>query len=152
MISIPSATFHFTKTDHKDRDFSIEQGATLNWFTFVVPGNYSQWIIRGQIRNNYSSRGGIIKTTFNFNPLIYGEITREDNTIIIGTVIKPYLTAQQTQSLDWLESKMIPRNSYLDIVIPGKNVWLYDIELENSQNEVIRLLEGYVEVKPGVTI
>lgn len=146
-----ASNFHLTLTDNFPANYSIEQGATWNWLTLVATGDYTGWTPKGQIRDKYLTEGGIIKASFSFSPLTYGEITLANNTKIFGTLIKPFMSAATTRTLNWVESKMKLREFAYDKVIPGRNVWLYDIELESPSGEVIRLVQGFVEVSPEVT-
>lgn len=146
-----AAIFHLTNNDYPDKRYAIEQGASFNWLTLVADDDYTDWVPRGQIRTNYASSGGIIKASFNFLPLVIGETTLPNSDeIITGTIIKPYLTALQTASLDWIETRMQNRNG-CSSPVPGKNVWVYDIELESPQNTIIRIVEGFIEVSLEVT-
>lgn len=149
---MPSAIFHLTLTDNYPKNFSIEQGTTFSWLTLVIDVNYSNWQPKGQIRNKYASDGGIVKAEFSFDPLVVGDVELPDGTTTNGTILRPKLTATQTTALDWIESKMSTRSSSSDKIIPGKNVWVYDIELTNiATSEVLRVVQGFVEISPEAT-
>jgi hypothetical protein len=143
---MPAAIFHLTNTDNAPHRYAIEQGTTLNWLTLVLDGDYTTWQPRGQIRDRYASEGGKIKSTFAFAPLTIGEVTLPNGQKINGTIIRPQLTDEQTTTLDWAESKMVKRASLKDVAIPGRNVWVYDVELESPSGEVMRVAEGWIEV------
>lgn len=131
---------------------AIEQGASLNWLTFVVAADFRGWTPRGEIRNNYVSLGGEVKGEFDFKPLVYGEVTLEDGvTKITGTVIRPYMDATATSQLDWAQTRMKLRSSPYEKPIPGRNVWVYDIELLSPTGEIVRVVQGFVEVSLQAT-
>lgn len=142
--------FHLTAVDNYPYNYSIQQGATLDWLTFVVEGDYKDWLPRGQIRDKYPNTGGTIKAEFSFDPLIFGEVTLPTGIKIMGTKIKPKINASTTTAFDWIQTKMQARKARTDTAVPGKNVWVYDIELVKD-TEVIRLVQGNVEVSPNVT-
>ncbi len=148
---MPAAIFHLTNVDNPPHRYAIEQGATFSWLTLVLDGDYLSWTPRGQIRNNYASNGGTVKTVFGFPPLTMGAATLPGGGTATGTIIKPTLTNQQTQLLDWAESKMQARTKSSEPALPGKNVWVYDIELESPGGEVMRLVQGFIEVSLEAT-
>lgn len=146
-------TFHLTSTDSYPYSYAIEQGASFNWLTFVIENeDYTDWLTRGQIRNNYPANGGVIKAAFSFDPSEYGEITLPNGNKVMGTRIKPKLSAEVTAGLDWVQSKMILRKTRTDAPILGKNVWFYDIEIFNTLGDVIKISRGWVEVIPEATL
>jgi hypothetical protein len=114
----------------------IEQGADFNNLTFVLVGDYTAWLPRGQIRDDYASLGGTLKASFLFSPLILGEATLDDGTLVSGTLIRPSLTEIETRSL--VQSKGLR--------------WVYDIELQSPDGEVIRVTQGRVDISPEVTL
>lgn len=148
---MPAAIFHLTNVDNLPSRYAIEQGATFAWLTLVLDGDYTTWTPRGQIRNNYASNGGVIKTVFSFSPLVMGTASLPGGGTATGTIVKPSLSNQQTQLLDWAESKMQARSKSSEPALPGKNVWVYDIELESPSGEVMRLVQGFVEVNLEAT-
>jgi hypothetical protein len=146
-----AAIFHLTNTDNAPNRYAIEQGATFNWLTLVLDGDFTTWAPRGQIRDRYASSGGKVKSTFTFAPLVTGEVTLPNGQKINGTIIRPQLTDEQTTTLDWAESKMVKRSNQKEQAIPGRNVWIYDVEMESPSGEVMRIVEGWVELSLEVT-
>jgi|GEM_PF-4946816 hypothetical protein len=161
-----AVVFHLTNTDNDatcyngghlrnavapPRRYAIEQGATFNWLTLVLEGDFTMWLPRGQIRDRYAEQGGLIKASFSFPPLVQGSANLPGGGTVLGTLIRPQLTDKQTTSLDWLATKMNKRATAKEQPIAGRNVWVYDIELESPQGEVIRIVEGWVEVTPEAT-
>ena len=142
-------TFHLTATDHTDYSYAIQQGSTFDSVTFLHPDNLTTWNARGQIRDNYADLGGVIKATFTFPTLVYEPVT-------IGTVtksytkIKPTLSAAVTQALVFDLKKRIDSTV---TAVPGKNVWVYDVEVYSSDvvPVVYRIGEGFVEISKEVT-
>lgn len=148
---MPSAIFHLTNTDNAPNRYAIEQGATFDWLTLVLAGNFTNYIPRGQIRDRYVDQGGIIKASFSFLPLVMGNAPLPGGETISGTLLQPRLLQAETTVLDWFATKMNKRASSKEPAIVGKNVWVYDIELQSPSNEIIRVVEGYIEVVPEVT-
>ena len=58
--------FHLTDIEQYPYKNAIVQGSTLNWLNFVITGDFSGWVPRGQIRNNYASSGGVVKADMGF--------------------------------------------------------------------------------------
>jgi hypothetical protein len=146
-----SAIFHLTNIDNAPNRYAIEQGTTFNWLTLVLDGDFTTWTPRGQIRDRYADDGGVIKAAFSFPILVMGSATLPAGGTATGTIIRPQLTANQSAMLDWLAAKMTKRANNKEQAIPGRNVWVYDIELQSVSGEVIRVVEGYVEIVPEVT-
>ncbi len=146
-----AAIFHLTNTDNNPHRYAIEQGATFNWLTLVLEGDFTTWTPRGQIRDRYVDDGGVIKAAFTFPPLALGQATLPNGGSATGTLIRPQLANVQSSALDWLISKMSKRSNSKEQAIPGRNVWVYDIELQSPTGEVVRVVEGYIEVVPEVT-
>lgn len=147
-IDFKMATFHLTTTDHPDGvSYAIQQGATFDRIAFYVEEDLTGWIARGQIRDNYADLGGVIQATFNFAPLIYAP--RLVNGVTKSYVeIKPILTAVQTEAFRF-GLKLRADDSV--IAVPGKNIWVYDIELVSPAGIVRRDIGGWVEVTREVT-
>lgn len=114
------------------KNLVIEKGATFNiiftWSTkdslnVVTPVNLSTWSARAQMREEYESPSAVVSLTS--QPL--GGIT-------LG-------------SMGTIEIKI---GAPVTTLIPiDKGIW--DLELEDSAGNVIRLLEGKVTFKPEVT-
>lgn len=145
---MPAATYHLTSTDYEGVNNAIEQGATYDRLAFFYPENVSSWSAVGQIRTNYATKDGVKIADFLFEPMQYAEFAIDGKPPKFYTRIKPYLTAALTQSLPW---NLTPRKTSKEFVKPGRNVWVYDIELHSNDLRVIRLVEGYVEVRLEVT-
>lgn len=143
-------TLHLTDTDNAPNRYAIQQGATFNRLqVFLLGGDYTLWTPRGQIRDNYASRGGTVQAQFSFFPLQLGSLTI-DGEEKIGTILRPFLSAYQTSLLNW--SEVVPRQSVTERAVVGKNVWAYDIQVASPEGVVERVVEGFVEISMGVTI
>jgi hypothetical protein len=118
-------------------NLEIDQGSTLNSVVFVLDGDYTAWSPQGQIRTDYVSRGGILKAEFSFPPLVKADVALADGTVVNGTVVRPTLTSAQTGSLT-------PSSK--------KENWVYDLNLQNSNGEVMRFVQGRVTISPQVTV
>lgn len=139
--------FHLTDTDHTDGCFGIRQGETLNYLTFYYPADVSTYTPRGEIRDNYADNSGTLLASFTFDPLVYANVTLPGGGSGFRTVIIPKLSATVTESIPFTQN----RTSASDAVIIGRNVYVYDIELESTGGDVIRLAYGWVEIIPEVT-
>lgn len=142
-------TLHLTDTDNTPKRYAIQQGATFSSLQIVLVNvDYTAWTPRGQIRDNYISRGGTVQAQFSFFPLQLGSLTI-DGDEKVGTILRPFLSAYQTSLLDW--SEITPRQSTTERAVVGKNVWVYDLQVVSPDGIVERIVEGYVEVSLGVT-
>lgn len=142
--------FHLTRTDHIDqgRSYAIQQGASFDWLTFHYPDDVSSWNPRGQIRTDYRSRGGNLVADFDFDPLVYVSQTI-NGTTAFRTKIKPKLSAITTASMSF---NLKRRKTSEDVAVPGRNVWVYDIELERPLDGlVVKISRGFVEVELEAT-
>jgi hypothetical protein len=142
--------FHLTDIEQYPHKNAIIQGSTLDWLNFIVRGDFSGWVPRGQIRNNYAGQGGVIKAEFSFDPLIYGTVILPSGLGVMGTLVKPKLSAAATDGLDWVQSGMRKRAFVTEKPIVNRNVWVYDVEIAKGA-EVLRIAEGFVEVSLSVT-
>lgn len=144
-----SSFFHLTSTDYRNGEsYAIIQGSTFDRVVFWYPGDVSGFVPRGQIKTDYAQKGGELITSFQFHPLRY-ERRPDKQEAVYHTKIHPFLTAQQTQALIF---NLRTRRSNLDKASPGRNCWVYDIELaRESDGYVIQLSKGYVEVELEVT-
>jgi hypothetical protein len=142
------STFHLTTTDYDDgTSYAIQQGATFDRVAFYFDEDLTGWTARGQVRDNYADLGGVIQASFSFAALVYAVDTVNGVTKSY-TKVKPILSATQTQAL--LFSLKLRADSSVKPV-PGKNVWVYDIELVSPEGIVRRDIEGWVEVTKEVT-
>lgn len=136
---------HLTATDNSPYDFSIKQGAFFNFYLHFQSLDLTDWGLQGHIRKRHNDIE--ILAAFNFEPTIYG--TR-DNKEGFWSTIAPYLTASQTERLPVLRN----RTSINEVVKPGINTLVYDIEATDPTNpeNIIKLVQySYIEVIPGVT-
>lgn len=120
----------------------IYQGATYYFEPLIFIGeDYSQWLIRGQLRRNYDDPDILASILFIAE---YGTLTIEDRVYENTTVFYPRLPSTVTETL--------PPTTIGTPVI-GKNAWVYDVELENpeDEDEVYKLIKGIVQVSPEVT-
>ena len=138
--------FHLTNTDHTDKCCAIKQGETFNYVTFFYPDDVSSYTPRGEIRDNYADSGGNLLATFTFDPLVYANVTLPGGGMDFRTIIIPSLSAATTETIPFTQN----RKTVNDPVIVGRNVYVYDIELELA-GTVIKLAYGWVEVLPEVT-
>jgi hypothetical protein len=140
------AYFHLTRFDNQGNIPSpILQGANFQ-VIFNYFGDVSNYIPKGQIRTDYAFNDGELLAEFGFEPLTYQLITT-NNTEEMATIIVAKLSEADTLAIP------IPtlRNSIQDKLFIGTNVYVYDIELRSPSGEVIRLVQGFVEVLPEVT-
>jgi hypothetical protein len=140
------AYFHLTRFDNAGVSSPILQGASFQ-LVFYYFADISTYTPRGQIRSDYAVNNGSLLGSFTFDPLVYEEVVKEDETTDMATIIIARLSPEITELLP------VPnlRNSISDRIVVGANVWVYDIELESETGEVIRLSQGFVEVMPEVT-
>lgn len=124
--------------------YAIIQGSTLNWLTFYYPADVSSWTATGQIRRNYADSDSTILASFSFDTLTYGTFTVNGSSGSY-TQIRPILTNVQTQGL--------PITSWKsgDDYKPGRNIWVYDLEIKSTGNVVVKVSRGVVQVLPEVT-
>ncbi|MGG6283681.1 hypothetical protein ACQ4M3_19040 [Leptolyngbya sp. AN03gr2] len=143
------ATFHLTSTDYPSGEsYALIQGATYDYVVFWYPEDLTGFVPRGQIRTNYLQKEGELVVSFQFHPVIYEQRTLNEVTGFYSK-IHPYLTARQTELINFDLRK---RKSLSEEVKPGRNVWVYDIELERlSDQYVIKVAKGWVEVELEVT-
>jgi hypothetical protein len=144
------AYFHLTRFDNEGGDVNgspILQGATFS-IVFHYFADVSEYIPRGQIRTDYGGNNGSLLAQFGFDPLVYALVTKADNTQAMATVIVAKLSASVTTDLP------IPilRKTVADKNVISSNTYVYDIELESPSGTVIRLIQGYVEILPEVTL
>ena len=132
--------FHLTKTDN-NTNYSIKQGATFFIRAKYKGADLSTWTPRGQIRKKYADSDETVIATFGFIENSYDVVN--DWTLIVAT-----LSAEETRLLPVPTKR---RSNSRDTVLVGTNVWVYDLEIESTSGEVIRFLEGYVEIDPEVT-
>lgn len=104
----------------------IEQGSYWE-LTLRYPGNVEGGRLKGQIRKDFKEE---LLATFRFNT---GTYEADQN----KTAFKMYLRAQESE----------------EIPVPPQGVfWLYDVLfIPPEKNDPIRILQGYVNVSPGVT-
>lgn len=142
---MPSVVFNLDNYSIAGSAYAIERGATFDLLNLLHPSDLSAWSPCGQIRDNYLHLDGELLATFSFLPLVYGAATLPDNTVANRTLIKPYLTDEQTS--------LIPVTKYRDgdRVYPGRNAWVYDIKLESPAGEILILMRGTVQVLPNVS-
>ena len=134
----------FDLVQTSDSCYAIVQGSTLNWLTFYYPADVSTWTPSGQIRRNYADSDSTILADFSFDALTYGTFTVNGSSGSY-TQIRPILTNVQTQGLPittWTTG-----SDYK----PGKNVWVYDLEIRSAGNTVVKVSRGVVQVLPEVT-
>ena len=134
-------TYHLTYTDNQPNDYSINQGVDYT-FTIQYPADITLWVPTGTIRRNWADNDTTQHLAlFNFQTPIYDSITGL-------TTILPYLTAEQTS----LIPHTLTRANSKVPAVPGSNVWVYDIDIVSLSGQSHRLVGGYVEVRPGVTL
>lgn len=146
-----TAILHLTNFDKRGRLLAIEQGANYSKLNILTERDLTTWMLRGQIRDGYASRGGIVLAQFSFEPTEYKNVTVCKKTVA-RSIIKPRLTVADTQALAaaWITKQMYQRTSWSEPLL-GHNVFCYDIEAEAADGETLRLAQGFVEVSLEVT-
>jgi len=135
--------------------YQIQQGATLNWITFLYPSDLTAWVPTGQLRRNYADLDQSILAQFSFDPLVYGPQTINGVTANY-TSIRPILTAAQTALLPPTKQGIVLIDGDT-ITVGGKNakagtdLWVYDVEIASSLSTVIKVARGLVQVIQEVT-
>jgi hypothetical protein len=122
-------------------DLSIKKGGTFI-ISFRVDGNYSQWIPKAQIRNNYLEANGLVIATFEFLPLVY---STQDNKTLITLRLKGGVTTNLPVTNFQALSTQTPSVN---------NCLVYDLELidPNDTNNIMKVIEAsFVQVSPEVT-
>jgi len=123
-------------------DRAIRRGATFHLPLFIQ-GDFSEWIPRAQIRNNYAEQGGKLIAEFTFDTSTF-DITI-NRTKILG-ILRANITAG------------IPSTKYQggpNLPTSPKDAYIYDLELVDSLDptHVLKLIDiSYIQVKPEVTI
>lgn len=116
----------------------IRQGANFKGKSLLLPGDYSGWEFKWQIRKRF--KGALLaegEVEVVFDDFVIGENTYENHTLI-------------TPVLGHLVSKTIPPALGNKI---GQNAWVYDLEMKSpDENKVYRIFEGLVNVSPEVTL
>jgi hypothetical protein len=136
-------TYHLTTTDHTDTCHAIIQGATYYLPVIYYPEDISTWVVRGQIRKNYADLEPTVLANFSFNPIVYGSTTL-NGVEASRSMIRGFIPANITATIPTTPRL---RKSVADRAIIGTNVWVYAIEIASPSSEVIRLLNGFVEVE-----
>lgn len=137
-------TFHLTYTDYEDDiSYAIYQGCTFELDIFLED-NYSGWTARGQIRDRYRQDGGVLLAEMTFvHPLVFAPETI-DGVTKSYTRLSTLIPASVTDALLW--NLKIRSSADVDAV-PGKNVWVYDIQLVSANGVTVHpVLRGFVEV------
>ena len=120
-------------------DRSLKQGGNFS-LTCGVNGDYSSWIPKAQIRNDYLGNGELL-ASFEFD-LTYD--ANEDSTKIIM-----FIKGGITKLLPVTEFQALTNQS------PSKsNCLLYDVELidPNDSQNIVKVIESsFIQVKPEVT-
>lgn len=146
-----TAILHLTNFDKRGRLLAIEQGANYSKLNILTERDLTTWTLRGQIRDGYASRGGIVLVQFSFEPTEYKNVTVCKKTVA-QSIIKPRLTVADTQALAaaWITKQMYQRTSWSEPLL-GQNVFCYDIEAEAADGETLRLAQEFVEISLEVT-
>jgi len=140
--------------------YAIVQGSTFNWLTFLYPSDVTAWTPRGQIRQNYADLDATVDATFSFPALTYGTYTINGVTSNY-TAIKPQLTATETQNLTASKPGIVTVDgAYVTIIgvdgnekkaTIGKDIWVYDVDIQSPGGDVIKVGRGLVQVLQEVT-
>jgi hypothetical protein len=136
-----SATFNLTNIDYPGKRYAIQQGATFDWLSVELSGDWSSWSCRGQIRNNYEQLSGEVKASFQFLPVVFDSVLNK-------SIIRPTLSALVTEGINW---SLTPRRTRTETPRPGINCWVYDIEVFQGAT-VYRIVEGLIEISLEVTV
>lgn len=144
-------TLHLTNIDSPGYQRSIEQGSKYDGVIFLINKDLTGWKLKGQIRNNYREElDSVIKAEFSFPAIEYKEYLVKGERSKYSQ-IKPILTHQQTEALDWLRTGMRNRTSSTQAAVAGVNAWVYDIEGTDPNGAIFKIARGYVDVIPEVT-
>jgi len=122
-------------------DLAIRQGSSYT-LTLQYDGDYSTWLPKSQIRDNYLEQGGVLLAEFNFTPLIYDE---SNNKTQITLSLKADVTSTIPSSKFQAKDNEIPNTN---------NSYVYDIELTdpNDSTNIIKIIDpSFVQVIPEVT-
>lgn len=109
-------------------DFTIEQGATFKWYITIndpdAPTEFldlTTYLVRSQARSKYESAS----PAFTFTCIIQDQVTDTGKVLL-------YLADEAT-------------------AVVAKGNYVYDVELESSGGEVVRLYQGRITVSPEAT-
>lgn len=109
-------------------DFTVEQGATFKWYITIndpdaptTPLDLTDYTVRSQARLKYEST----TPAFTFTCIILDQVTNTGKVLL-------YLTDEAT-------------------AVVAKGNYVYDVELESSGGEVVRLYQGRIAVSPEAT-
>lgn len=115
-------------------DLTIVQGANFAGVVFYYPRDLSAGVAKGQIRTNYLSKGGQLIASFNFLPLVYGQVVLSAATPPVDrTIIAPILSAATTATIPYSNKK-----------------YFYDI-FATLGTERLEIARGFVSIVPSVT-
>ena len=140
--------------------YAVVQGSTLDWLTFLYPSDVTTWTARGQIRKNFADIDLTVDAAFSFDTLTYSSYTI-DGVTSNYTAIRPILSATQTQALEATKRGVVTVDgAYITIrgsdgndkkATIGKDLWVYDVEIQSAGGTVIPIARGAVQVLQEVT-
>lgn len=125
-------------------DFKVERGSEWRRRIFAIEGNFTNWLIFGQIRKK---AGGDLYGAFDFEPMI--PIIVPINGIATEcTRIVPFLRASVALALPPTKSLSAGQS-----IVVGRHRWEYDIKIRHPTNpdKIFTPFEGLVEVSDRVT-
>jgi hypothetical protein len=127
-------------------DLRIERGCFWSPLTILLLGDYTNWELFGQIRNQPG--GELLYADFQFEPIVLVDRVENEVTKTYSRIV-PFLGASQ--------SLVIPPTKIINASTPiavGKNRWAFDIKIRNPNNleMILPVCEGAVEASDRVTV
>ncbi|MDJ0506583.1 MAG: hypothetical protein PX635_15300 [Nostocales cyanobacterium LE14-WE12] len=125
-------------------DLKIERGSEWRRRTFAIEGDFTSWLIFGEVRKK---AGGDLFGAFDFEPMI-PIIIPINGVETEFTRIVPFLRASVALALPPTKSP-----SAGQAIVVGRHRWEYDIKIRHPTNfeRIFTPFEGLVEVSDRVT-
>lgn len=120
---------------------AIKQGLSYQQ-TLLWPGDVSSGTPRAIVRENYKYTDAEEKFSFSFLPLVYPVKNSQD---VDCTEITLFLTAEETAAIAVTRYQ----GNKEDLIVKRAYVW--DLEIELPDGQVVGLPAGFIQVKPEVT-
>jgi hypothetical protein len=127
-------------------DLRIERGCFWSPLTILLFGDYTDWELFGQIRDQTGSES--LYADFQFEPIVLVDRVEDEVTKTYSRIV-PFLGASQSLAIP--PTKIISATTPIAI---GKNRWAFDIRIRNPDDLeiVLPICEGAVEVSDRVTV
>jgi len=137
---MPNTKFDYIQFPTIDR--RIMEGETRRSEFHLGGPDRSDWIPYGEIRTNFEYAGGSFLAEIGFDP----SVRKNNSSGTPVTAIFPVFSWQLTYALPMHEIR--PPNGR---IIPGKNVWVYQIEITSpDQTQNLRVVQGLLELNPSI--